>query len=109
MKFNNMLSIAYVNTLKFKHLDGFTFTQDVSLPMPPEDAINLLQKIRESLLEGNVQCSIKVSSYDIDIAAYGNTAFSLNIMETKGQMSKPVGLYKYDSYAGGIPVLRGSF
>lgn len=107
MVFNNMLKIDYIDELRFKHFEGCGFKPDVSLSISEEDSIELLTNIRDIVREGTTQSDVIVGNYEISVASYNSTAMSLTIMETRGQMSRPVGMFKYDKYMGGKSILQG--
>lgn len=107
MTFNNVLKIEYYRTLKFSHFEGVGFSADVSLVMAPEDALKLLNELRGVLRDGNSQKDVYVSNYQISVTSYGNTALSILVMELRGEMSKPIGMFKYDAYMGSRSLLDG--
>lgn len=107
MVFNNMLKIDYLDGLRFKHFEGHGYTTDVLLTMSESEALKLLEDVRVALRDGNSQKSVKVSEYEIEIATYGNTALSIIVMQIRGEMSRPLGMFKYDSYMGRKSLLTG--
>lgn len=109
MVFNNVLKVnySYDGKLVFKHFVGNGFKPEVELKLTEDESLRLLEKIRESLREGNNQSHINVGCYDIEIASYGAKAFSVLIMECAGEMSRPLGMFKYDKYMLGKSVVEG--
>lgn len=108
MVFNNVLKIEYDNGLVFKHLDGNWFKPDFTLNMTPKGAATFLTMLRDVLREGTCQRDINVAGeYEVSIASYGGTAFSISPMELQGEMSRPIGLFKYDKYMLGKSVING--
>lgn len=102
---SNVLKIEYMDSLKFKHLDGFSFKTDFEIESPLSDCIKLLKEIRECVrnrTSGLIDCE----GYEVNVQC-NRSSLTLNIMELSGAMSKPLGEYTYDAYMQGKSILSG--
>lgn len=107
MVFNNILKIDYLDGLRLKHFEGLGYKLDVSLEITEEQSIEMLTRVRDIMRQGTTQSDVIVGNYEISVASYDSSAVSFMIMETRGQMSKPLGMFKYDRYMGGKGILQG--
>lgn len=102
-----LLKIQYLDGLQFKSIEeGVVYKEDFRLKISEEEALEVLEKIRNTVRykEGT---SILTKSKVYEIRAEYYKELVISILENNGQMCRPLGKFKYEGYMGGKHLLEG--
>jgi len=103
---DKVLKVSYGLNLSFKSLKGVVTETDFSLNISERESIELLNNIRKVIRGENSYHEVKYSNIELMIT-YEKGALEISLTEYKGEMSKPLNKYSYNTYLGGQTLLDG--